>query len=449
MIEKKPYSITSKVIAAIIGLGLIDAIVFTIPYIKYTFYYGMIEMTGCTNEQLGLLMTIYGLGEVFALPIGGILAERYDSAKVLLVSTIGTGLLCFLLVIHPSYATTALVWFLLIFTSLFMFWGALFKAMRLLGPANFQGRINGLYYGAAGIGYFVINMSMVPVYDHYAKITDGMGMRAVFVFFGLFCFAVAIFCYFALKAAFKEQKENGWEIDEDDTAPVSLAQGLKGFIEQCKECFNYKCIWVFGIALFCVYGGQIAITYTTSFFTDVLGIAVTFGVVLSVIRSYGMQMLGGPLGGWLADKWKSPSKVVMVGNVVAIVCLLFIVVFPRQSLTLPLLMVIVMVLALFNCICYGINFAIPAEGKMPARLQATAIGFGSAIGYIPDVFEHTMFGAWLDKRGNDAYNSIFIFGIILEIIAFVLLIWFLKSKKENKLVFKNAETAELEEDATA
>jgi len=91
MIEKKPYSITSKVIAAIIGLGLIDAIVFTIPYIKYTFYYGMIEMTGCTNEQLGLLMTIYGLGEVFALPIGGILAERYDSAKVLLISTIGTG----------------------------------------------------------------------------------------------------------------------------------------------------------------------------------------------------------------------------------------------------------------------------------------------------------------------------------------------------------------------
>ena len=118
MSPEKEFRLTPKVIIAVISIGLINSIVFTIPYIKSTFYYGMIELTGCTNSQLGLLMTIYGLGEVFSLPIGGLLAERMECRKVLAVSTFVTGACCFLIVAFPSYATTAIVWFLLIFSSL-------------------------------------------------------------------------------------------------------------------------------------------------------------------------------------------------------------------------------------------------------------------------------------------------------------------------------------------
>ena len=50
MVEKKPFRLTPKIYMAIIAIGLCNSIVFTIPYIKYTFYHGMIEMTGCTNE---------------------------------------------------------------------------------------------------------------------------------------------------------------------------------------------------------------------------------------------------------------------------------------------------------------------------------------------------------------------------------------------------------------
>ena len=81
MVESKPFKLTPKIILAVIAIGLVNSIVFTIPYIKYTFYYGMIEMTGCTNAQLGFLMTIYGLGELFGLPIGGLLADKVDSRK--------------------------------------------------------------------------------------------------------------------------------------------------------------------------------------------------------------------------------------------------------------------------------------------------------------------------------------------------------------------------------
>ncbi|WP_130860938.1 MFS transporter [Bacilliculturomica massiliensis] len=432
MLEKPPFRLTPKVVLAVISIGLINSIVFTIPYIKYTFYFGMIELTGCTNEQLGLLLTIYGLGEVFSLPIGGLLVEKYDVKKVLLFSTIGTGLLCFLIVLFPSYATTALVWFGLIFTSLFMFWGAIFKGLRILAPTEYQGRMNGFYSGASGLGYFIIGLTMVPIYDYFASISDGQGMRAVFVFLGIFCFVIAVFCYFAVKAALDEQKANGWNFVDEEQEQIG---GIKGLLEGFKAVAKYKAVWVFGICLFCVYGIEICISYTTSYFTDVLGITVTFGAVLSIFRSYGMKIVGAPLGGMISDKIGSPAKVVIVGNLVAAVCLVAIVILPTEALTLPVLMAIILITAWFNSMCYGVQFAIPAEAKLPANLAASAIGLGSAIGYIPDVYQHAMIGSWLDKWGVAAYPLTFCFGIALSVVATVVLFIFLRDKKRGTLVF--------------
>lgn len=438
--EKKSFRMTSKVLIAILSIGLLNSIVFTIPYIKYTFYYGMLELTGCTNEQLGLLMTIYGLGEVFSLPIGGLLAEKFDVKKILLISTIGTGLLCFLIVFFPSYFTTALVWCGLIFTSLFMFWGAIFKSLRILAPAEYQGRANGLYSGASGVGYFVINMAMVPVYNYFSTKSDGQGMRAVFVFFGFLCFIIAGFCYFAVCAALKEQEENGWVIL--DTTSEQKPSGLKGLWAEFKAVAKYKAVWIFGICLFCVYGLQISVSYTTSYFTEVLGITVTFGVVLSVMRSYGMQALGAPVGGFIADKIGSPSKVVIVGNIAAGLCLLAVMLLPVGAMKLPFLMAVVLITAWFNGMCYGVQFAIPAEGRVPAGLAASAVCFGSAIGYIPDVFEHALFGKWLDQSGNQAYTAIFTYGIAVAVIASIALAYFLISKKKNELLIGGAGSEE-------
>ena len=255
------FKLTPKVYLAVMAIGLVNSIVFTIPYIKCTFFYGTIEMTGCTNAQLGLLMTIYGLGELFGLPIGGIFAEKIDSRKGLCVSSVATGILRFILVAKPCYATTALVWFLLVFTSLFIFWGAIFKGLRELAPAEYQGRIVGYYSGASEIGYWLVNAAMVPVYDHYSKTTDGMGMVAVFVFFGILCIVYAIAAWFLIGMCRKEREENGWNFMENDG--VEAQGSFAGFIQNVKDVIKYKSVWVFGAVMFGTYGVQIALSYTT------------------------------------------------------------------------------------------------------------------------------------------------------------------------------------------
>ncbi len=433
MIEKKPFKLTAKVYLAVIAIGLVNSIVFTIPYIKYTFYYGMIEMTGCTNAQLGLLMTIYGLGELFGLPIGGIFADKVDSRKGLCFSCAATGLLCFVLVAKPCYATTALVWFLLIFTSLFIFWGAIFKGLRELAPAEYQGRMVGFYSGASGLGYWIVNTAMVPVYDHYSKTTDGMGMVAVFVFFGVLCFVYAIAAWFLIGMCRKEQQENGWDFMTDDG--VEAQQGFAGFMQNVKDVIKYKSVWVFGAVMFGTYGVQIALSYTTSFFTDVLGMTVTFGAFLSVMRYYGMQAIGAPVQGILSDKLGGASKVVSWANVLTALILVGLLVLPTKTLQIvPLLICVVLLGGFFNSGAYGAMFALNTEGQVPARLYATAVGVSSGLGYIPDIFEHTMFGIWLDKYGNAAYTGIFIFGIAVAMMAVVALIYFRRAKKNGKLV---------------
>ena len=425
---------TPKVILAVIAIGLCNSIVFTIPYIKYTFYYGMIEMTGCTNAQLGLLMTIYGIGEFTTLPIGGILADKVDSRKGLCVSVVATGLLCFILVAKPTYATTAFVWFMLIFTSLFIFWGAIFKGLRELAPAEYQGRMVGFYSGASGLGYWVINTAMVPVYDKYAQISDGKGMVAVFLFFGLISFAIAAFAWFAIGAAKKEQVANNWVFVED--APELATEGgiggyLKGYIQDVKEVVRYKSVWVFGIVMFGTYGIQIALSYTETFFTDVLGMTVVFGAFLSVMRYYGMQAIGAPVQGILSDKLGGPSRVVAWSNIITAVILVSLLIIPKEKLMIaPLLIGIILVAGFFNSGAYGAMFALPTEGHVPARLYAAAVGVSSGIGYIPDIFEHAMFGAWLDKNGNAAYTPIFLFGAAIALIAAVTLFIFHKDQKK-------------------
>ena len=431
--EKKPFKLTPKIYLAVIAIGLCNSIVFTIPYIKYTFYYGMIEMTGCTNAQLGLLMTIYGLGELFGLPIGGLLADKVDSRKGLCVSVVATGLLCFLLIANPTYKMTAIVWFLLIFTSLFIFWGAIFKGLRELAPAEYQGRMVGFYSGASGIGYWAINTAMVPVYAKYSTISDGKGMVAVFFFFGIICFVFAALAWFIIGSCRKEQKENGWTFIED--APVEAPTGFKGLISDIKEVVKFKSVWIFGAVMFGTYGVQIALSYTETFFTDVLGMTVTFGAFLSVMRYYGMQAIGAPFQGILSDKFGGPAKVVSWANVLTAAILGLILVIPNQYLKIvPLLIFIILLAGFINSGAYGAMFALPTEGKVPARLYAAAVGVSSGLGYIPDIFEHTMFGAWLDKMGNAAYTPIFLFGIGVALMASIACVILLKAKKNGTLV---------------
>lgn len=415
--------IGAKAYIAVTVMAMLYSVTYSIPYIKSIFYDGMLELTGVSNAQLGILMTIYGLGEVITPGIGGIIAEKYDYKKIILFFSMITSAACMLMAIVPSFQMTLIVWGILVFSTLFMIWGTWFKALRLLGPDSMQGRINGLFYGLGGLGYVVVNTISLYSYNIFAKASVASGMKAVFATFSALSFVLGIAVYFMLKYA-----------GTFDQSHEEEAMETGSILSELKIVARERGVWYFGGALFCMYSTNIAIQYFTPYFTNVLGAAVVFSGFLAIIRSYGMRAIGAPLGGVLADRIGSIAKVIIATTIGSLVLILLVIMMPLQLKTVTILTIIMLLVSLFNNLGCGIQYAIVAETGIKKKYTAAAVGLGSMIGFSPDVFQHVLFGNFLDKYGNAGYTYIFIYGAATAALG-IFIMWhmlrYLKQKAEN------------------
>lgn len=162
----------------------------------------------------------------------------------------------------------------------------------------------------------------------------------------------------------------------------------------------------------------------------VLGMSATLAATIGTFRTYGCRLIGGPLGGFLADKtFKSVSKEQVLGQTACVVTLGIFLILPvgTNSTVLVILLLLVGV-AMF--LCKGTYFSVQPELGIPTKVSATAVAIATLIGYLPDMFVHTMFGNWIDQYGAAGYNKILLYGVgtaVLGIIAAVLAV--VQSKK--------------------
>lgn len=411
-----------KAYIAVTVMAMLYSVTYSIPYIKSIFYDGMLELTGVSNAKLGVLMTIYGLGEVITPGIGGIIAEKYDYKKIIMFFSMLTGVACMLMAVVPSFEMTLIVWGILVFSTLFMIWGTWFKALRLLAPDNMQGRMNGLFYGLGGVGYVIVNTVSLYAYNLFAEAGVAAGMKAVFATFGLLSFGLGIATYFMLRSAGTYDES----IEDEEMETASIFSELKVVAKQ-------RGVWYFGGALFCMYSTNIAIQYFTPYFTNVLGAAVVFSGFLAIIRSYGMRAIGSPLGGVLADKIGSIAKVIIATTFGSLVLILMVIMLPLQLKTVAILTVIMLLVSLFNNLGCGIQYAIVSETGIKKSHTAAAVGLGSMIGFSPDIFQHVLFGSFLDKFGNGGYTYIFMYGAATAVLGILIMWHMLGYMKKRKL----------------
>ena len=200
------------------------------------------------------------------------------------------------------------------------------------------------------------------------------------------------------------------------------AETKLSFWNELKAVMKYPGVWYFGGTLFCVYSTNIAIQYFTPYFTSVLQAAAVFSGVIAIVRSYGMRLLGSPTGGFLAGKLKSVSNAIIIAFIGTGLSILAVLLLPGNFTSIGILIALVLLASFFNNVGNGIEYAIPTEGRVPVKYHAAAIGFGSALGFAPDLFEHVLFGHWIDKFGADGYTYIFIYGVAAAVAGIALLI---------------------------
>lgn len=383
------------------ALSLGYAASYMLPYIKYVFYDQLLAATGCTNEQAGLLLSLYtALAIVLYIP-GGWVTDKYGAKYVLVISLFVTGLLNFYFAFDTTFAAAVVVWVLLAFSTAFTFWSGMLKAIRMLGDASEQGRMYGFF--SSGVGAFSAIVSAIGLYVYGLYAADSVGgLKGVICVQGATCVLSSIVVFF-----FYQEAKVVDESEDDKFQTKDMLIVLKD-----------PMTWVISILILCGHGIYTSQSYFNPYMTNVIGVTMAFSGVLAIFRTHILRLVCGPLGGMLADKIKSPSKVLIVCFPL-MTAILAIFMFLPVGTSAVIVVALQLLLAAITFTAYSILYSCMEEVGVPRKLTGTTVAVASIIGYLPDFFYNPLFGIWLDKYKNDGYLYIFTFLAISGIVGFV------------------------------
>lgn len=379
-------------------------LVYQLPYLRYTFYDPMLNAFGYSNAQLGTLMSAFGIGSCICYMLGGFLADRYPSKYLLSVGQILTGLAGFLFAAYPPYGVALGISFFWAFSTSLIFWPTLINHVRGLGTESEQGRMYGLLEGLRGILSTAAGLVLVAVFNHYAA--EAMGLRMVIIIYAVINILLGIACFILIPY---EKKE----LVGEDGEKISV---VKNFITALKM----PEAWLVTIAIFCTMTCFICLGYLTPYLTGVMGASVAFAATIGTIRTWGLQVVGGTTGGFIADKIRSSSLTMTCAFVIIGVGFGVMAVLPASSSLLILATILMFAFGIAIYINRGVYFATLTEAGVPASMNGVVVGFASAVGFLPDAFMYTVIGNWLDS--NDAatgYRMVFICGCVCAVAGFI------------------------------
>ncbi|GAA0182220.1 MFS transporter [Clostridium sediminicola] len=368
-----------------------------LPYMKSVFYDPMRLALNLTHEQYGNVIGLYGKIALIMYFPGGWLADKFDARKLMLFSYVASGALGLYLSTYPSYAGVQFTFIAWGVTTILTFWAAQVKVIRSLGDDDMQGKIFGIGNGIEGISGMIISFIALAIFNMVA--VKELGLRFVLIFQSILTILIGFITYYTLRnIKFKDNQDEKYTFED--------------FIKVLKM----PEVWLIGIIIFCYYTVFSSLSYISPYLeTEFMLSAAAVGTV-SVLRQTGTKMLGGPIFGSLADKFGSPSKMIIVGFILTVACVGGFKVLPVNSSYSMVAVILMLVLAFALFGLTGIGYATISETSIPLKYTGAAVGAISLIGYVPDAFYYNIAGNWLDTYGSAGYKYIFTLSFVVAII---------------------------------
>ena len=385
----------AKMLLAVISLGFCYGSMFNITYLKYILYDPMMEAMQCTNTQLSLMTTVYAIVITIILIPSGIIGDKYKPKKIIIVSAIANGLSCigYGLSLH-NYPLVLFLWVVQAFANGGCFFVCALRAVRIATPADEQGKYFGIFEAFSGISSLLSNFVALALFARCATSYEGIRIAAISM--SVWCFLGALL----VAIAYKEGAVTD-DTEEGTAEPFN--------IKACLSMLKHPGTYLVTLFIFSCYGFYVSQSYLTPYFTNVLGAAVVFTGSLSIMKQYGLRVVGGPVGGALAQKLHSPAKLGILSHLALVLLMIVIMLIPvGYSGAVALGTVIVLLIALFALMLKGTMWGTMEESGIPAQYSGMAISFATMFGFnTADIFLPMLFGNWLDNMGNNAYSYIF------------------------------------------
>ena len=397
----------------IIALGLAGGSIYFIPYVKYVFYDAQIAAMGINNTQSGLLLTMYTIGNMVLYIPGGYLADKVSTKKALIISLVATSVLTWVYAFSLNFVVSMIIWLGLSFSTAFVFWSALMKAVRIVGTEEEQGFMYGLYYACNGIA-----AALTSFISLYAYNTAGEDIKSGFVR-GVNASGVVVLIA-AICLVFLMKEDAGKVTTESDDDKISLPMVGK--------VLKSPVVWILSIVILCGYGLKSSVSYFNPYLTEVVGVSAVNSGIFSIINNYLLLLLA-PVGGILADKvFKSTCKWLSVSFVILAVLFGGVLLIP-SDISPMVASIYTLLPGAVTMMMYGVVFSSVSEAGISRTMTGTVIGISSIIGYLPDSIYSVLFGKWLDNKGAAGYTNIFIFLVASGLLGAVLAFWIYRHGK--------------------
>ena len=381
------------------ALGVAYGFMYVMPYMKSSFYDQMIAAMGCTNAQLGSLMTYYTIALTISYLPGGWIGDKFNPKPVLLASIFGQAILSFLFMFtYQSYTMAVIIWCLMALTGGFAFWPSLMKGIRMTGTDEEQGRIFGIFEALNGCASLLLSFIMLGIMAIAGAGDLVTGFKSAVACMG----GLSIVSGLLILVLMPKDATYG-ATEEEKAATITVRDYI--------DTFKIPGVWIMAILVWCYVTVSAVASYLTPYSTNVLGMSAVLAASIGTIRTYGCRLIGGPLGGFLADKaFHSVSKEQVLGQLACLVTLGVFLIIP-SGINGTVLVILLLLVGVAMFLCKGTYFSVQPELGIPTTVSATAVSIATLIGYLPDMFVHTMFGNWIDTYGNAGYSRIIIYGV--------------------------------------
>ena len=392
---------------------------FGLPTMKSVFYEPMRTSLGLTHEQFGTVNGLYGKICFLMYFPGGWLADKFDARKLLCFSYIASGILGLCLAAYPSYLGIQLIFMAWGVTTILTFWATQIKVIRSLGSDEIQGKIFGVENGLEGVSGMIISFIGLAIFGMVS--VEALGLRYVLIFQSILTMVIGVVSYLVLKDVKISDSEDEKYTLKDYLGVLKLPQ-----------------VWLVGGIVCCFYLMRASLSYISPYLES--GFMMTAALVgtISIIRQTGTKIFAGPVFGALSDKKGSTIFMMVIGFIVAIVCVIGMMVTPVDTKNTMLVVVLMLVLAFVLFGMTGIGFAQISESKIPLKYTGAAAGLISVIGYVPDTFYYDIAGSWIENYGMAGYQRIFILSAAVGIVGIILSIVLSRMIKRIKSSSENA-----------
>ena len=375
-----------KNLSVLFIICMANSLIYTLPYLQSTYYDSMQIAYGFTHVQMGNLVSVYGIVNIFANFFGGVAADLFDTKKLFVFSMVATGLSGLYSATLPSYPVMLAIYVFWSVSTTLTFWSAMIKAVKSLADDSHQGRVFGLKETLCCIIMLVFSMSALAVFR-----ATGENFVILLVLYSALHIFIGI-----LVAVFMPSLPPQGE--------ANVAQLVKGI----GDVIRLKGVWLIGMTIFFSQFVAIIFGRFTPFLTGIGGLSASTVAFITIIAANGFANIGSLSGGKISDAIGSPAKfIAFVMASIAAVTVVFLLI-PWGGSTVWLCVVIAVIMRIFNGALRSVQFATMTQVDIPPHLIGTASGIISIIGYMPDVFGYTLCGVAMEKFAPiTAYRVIF------------------------------------------